>query len=72
VIAIPQQLVWDYDVAPADERWRLQRILDFFPEYGRDRRTVSALLAHLDELRAPPEVKELVRIYGRHYGVEIP
>ncbi len=67
MIAIPPQLLWDYEVAPADELWRLQRVLDFFPEYGRDRRTVSALMARLDELRAPPEVKELVRIYDRHY-----
>ena len=67
VIEVPQRLVWDYDVAPADELWRLQRVLDFFPEYGRDRLTVAALLARLDQLRAPPEVKELVRIYARHY-----
>jgi hypothetical protein len=72
VIAIPQKLVWDYDVAPADELWRLQRILDFFPEFGRDRGTVSALLARLDELRAPPEVKDLVRIYAQHYRITVP
>jgi hypothetical protein len=67
MIDVPRRLLWDYDVAPDDELWRLQRILDFFPTYGRDRKTTAALVNHLDVLRAPPEVKELVRLYAEHY-----
>jgi hypothetical protein len=69
VIDVPARLLWDYDSAPEDELWRLQRVIDFFPEFGRDRRTVEALLCQLSQLRAPPEVKELVRVYARRYGV---
>ncbi|MBX3187779.1 MAG: hypothetical protein KF819_12220 [Labilithrix sp.] len=67
MIDVPPRLLWDYDVAPENELWRLQRILDFFPTYGRDRQTIAALVGHLDALRAPPEVKELVRLYAEHY-----
>lgn len=67
MIDVPPRLLWDYEVAPEDELWRLQRILDFFPAYGRDRATTTALVMHLDALRAPPEVKELVRLYAAHY-----
>ena len=66
-VDVPARLLWDYDVAPEDELWRLQRIIDFFPTYGRDRVTRAALVRRLDELRAPPEVKELVRLYAAHY-----
>lgn len=67
MVEVPARLLWDYDVAPDDELWRLQRIIDFFPAYGRDRSTTAALVRHLDQLRAPPEVKELVRMYAAHY-----
>lgn len=69
MISIPREIVWDYDEAPADEHWRLQRILDFFPHYGRDRTTVEALLGHLELLRAPPEAKALVRLYAEAHGL---
>lgn len=72
MIDVPARLLWDYDVAPEDERWRLQRILDFFPAYGRDRATTMALAQHLDVLRAPPEVKKLVRLYVEHYEATSP
>jgi hypothetical protein len=67
LVDVPSRLLWDYEVAPEDELWRLQRILDFFPAYGRDRATTTALVKHLDALRAPTEVKELVRLYAQHY-----
>lgn len=68
MIDVPARLLWDYDEAPEDELWRLQRVVDFFPQFGRERRTVLALVRRLPELRAPDEVKELVRLYARHYG----
>ena len=67
LVDVPSRLLWDYELAPEDELWRLQRILDFFPAYGRDRATTTALVKHLHTLRAPPEVKELVRLYAEHY-----
>lgn len=69
MIDVPARLLWDYDAAPEDELWRLQRVIDFFPAFGRDRPTVEALLSRLPELRAPDEVKELVRVYARHHGI---
>lgn len=68
VIEVPPEIVWDYDEAPRDELWRLQRILDFFPRHGRDSATVAALLARLDDLRAPPEAKELVRLFAEEHA----
>ena len=67
VIDVPTRLLWDWDAAPDDELWRLQRIIDFFPEYGRDRATVAALARHLKQLEAPEEVRALVRMYAEHY-----
>jgi hypothetical protein len=67
MIHVPPPLLWDYEVAPDDKLWQLQRILDFFPTYGRDRATTMDLVEHLDALRAPPEVKALVRLYADHY-----
>ena len=69
MIDVPARIVWDYAEPPAEEKWRLQRVLDFFPQFGRDRKTVEHLVARLDELRAPPEVKDLVRLYAEHYGI---
>jgi len=71
VIDVPRELVWDYDEAPADEHWRLQRILDFFPHYGRDRATVRALAERIGELRAPAEAKALVLLYAEAYGIVV-
>ena len=71
VIDVPRELVWDYDEAPANEQWRLQRILDFFPHYGRDRATVQALAEQIGELRAPPEAKALVLLYAESYAITV-
>lgn len=67
-VDVPPRILWDYEVAPEDELWRLQRILDFFPTYGRDRATTMLLVKHLHALRAPAEVKELVGLYAEHYA----
>ena len=39
-IEIPKELLWDYKEPPDDLLWRLQRIADFFPAYGADRKTL--------------------------------
>lgn len=69
VIPVPPELVWDYPEAPADELWRLQRVAEFFPLYGRQRATIAALYRRRDELRVPPETKELIAMYARRIGV---
>lgn len=62
-VPIHPDLVWDYEVPPRSLLWRLQRIADAFPAYGRDRRTVRALFEHRNELRMPPEVRLLIEMY---------
>jgi hypothetical protein len=66
-VDIPPELVWDYPAAPDDLLWRLQRLADWFPAYGRDRRTVALLYEHLGSLRAPPEVRTLIGLYEEAY-----
>jgi hypothetical protein len=67
MIELPRELLWDYQNPPADELWRLQRLADFFPQFGRDRASVRALMRRLPELKVPPEVAELIRLYAQHY-----
>jgi hypothetical protein len=31
MIEVPKEILWDYENAPEDVEWRLQRIADFFP-----------------------------------------
>jgi hypothetical protein len=68
VVAIPPELVWDYAKPPEDILWRLQRIADWFPAFGRDRVTVRLLYAHRDQLRIPPEVRSLIELYQEEWG----
>lgn len=63
VVDIHPDLVWDYARPPRDPMWRLQRIADAFPAYGRDRRTVALLHAHRDALRLRPETRALIDMY---------
>ncbi len=62
-VDIAPELVWDYREPPEDLTWRLQRIAEWFPAFGRDRATVAQLYAHRDTLRIPPEVRALIEIY---------
>ena len=62
-VALHPDLAWDYDEPPADALWRLQRIADAFPAYGRDRQTVGQLVLHLSALRLRSEVRALILIY---------
>ena len=59
-IPVPKELLWDYTAAPADLLWRLQRIADFFPLYGKDRETVSALYEYRDYLHIDRETRLLI------------
>jgi hypothetical protein len=62
-VRIPKNLVWDYEEPPADPLWRLQRLADAFPAYGRDRDTVRHLYEHRDVLRMKPETRALIELY---------
>lgn len=62
-VPIHPDLVWDYGRPPADPLWRLQRIADAFPAYGRDRRTVALLFAHRSGLRLAVETRALIELY---------
>ena len=70
MIAIPREIVWDYAEPPDDEAWRLQRLAEFFPHFGRDARTVQALYQQRAKLRVPPEIRVLIEIYARHLSVD--
>lgn len=70
MIPIPKDILWDYEEAPADLLWRLQRIADFFPLYGRDRETVAQLYAHKDELKLDGATRALVEEYYRAWEVK--
>jgi hypothetical protein len=62
-VEVPPELLWDYREPPEDPIWRLQRIAEWFPAFGRDRATVAQLYAHRRDLRVPPEVRALIEIY---------
>lgn len=62
-IEIPKELLWDYKEAPEDILWRLQRISDFFPEYGTDNNTVQLLFKHRDKLRLEGGKYRLIGLY---------
>jgi len=63
MIQVPEDLLWDYLEAPQDLLWRLQRIADFFPRYGSDRKTVELLFAHRDELKLDGATRGLIEEY---------
>jgi hypothetical protein len=43
-VKVPKKLIWDYKKAPDDDLWELQRLADFFPRYGYDKRTALMLI----------------------------
>jgi len=65
VITVPREILWDYREAPEDLLWRLQRIADFFPRYGRDRESVALLFENRDRLRLEPGTRALIEEYLR-------
>ena len=68
MITVPRAILWDYREAPEDLVWRLQRIADFFPRYGRDRATVELLFANRDRLRLEPGTRALIEEYHRAHA----
>ncbi len=66
-IEIPPALAWDHRDPPADELWRLQRIAEWFPHFGRDRHVVMRLRARLDELDVPLETRRLIELYAEEW-----
>ena len=65
MIKIPKKLLWDYKKAPDDPIWRLQRIADFFPLHGRDRRTVRALYENAKNLIIDEATRLLIEEYKK-------
>lgn len=63
MIAVPKELLWDYREPPQDLLWRLQRIADFFPLYGKDRKTVALLYRHRDQLKLDNATNALIEEY---------
>lgn len=62
-IIIPKELLWDYRSPPEDIMWRLQRIADFFPAYGIDKKTVNLLFRYRDKLNMEQGKYRLVEMY---------
>jgi hypothetical protein len=62
-VDIPPELVWDYSSPPDDLMWRLQRIAEWFPAFGRDPHTVALLYQRREALKVPPEIRELIELY---------
>ena len=69
MIELPPEIVWDYPEAPRDELWRLRRLAEFFPQFGRDVPSVTALYLRRHELGAPPDLIELVEMYARAWRI---
>lgn len=69
MIPVPRDIPWDYHEAPEELLWRLQRIADFFPLYGKDRETVKLLYAHRDQLKLDGATRALIEEY--HHAGEL-
>jgi hypothetical protein len=63
MIEVPEDILWDYDTALEDVLWRLQRIADFFPLYGKERATIAQLYAHRHELKVDEATLALIETY---------
>jgi hypothetical protein len=72
MIEVPDDILWDYRHAPEDVLWRLQRIADFFPLYGKDRATVLELYAHRDQLKLDEATFALIEAYHALLEAETP
>ena len=63
MIEVPREILWDYETAPEDIGWRLQRIADFFPLYGKDPATITLLYEHRDRLKLDRATLALIEAY---------
>ncbi len=70
MLQVPKDILWDYDEPPEDLLWRLQRIADFFPHYGRDRETVELLYTHRDQLKLDGATRAVIEEYRRAWDVK--
>lgn len=62
-VKIPTELLWDYREPPDDFLWKLQRIADFFPQYGTDKETVNLLFENKDRLKIEEGKYKLICLY---------
>ncbi|MFH1562290.1 MAG: hypothetical protein ABIF11_02555 [Nitrospirota bacterium] len=67
--SFPKALLWDYKYPPG-KNWALQRLAEFFPVYGHDRKSVELLYAYLDRLHIPHETQEAIKLYYRIWQEE--
>ena len=70
MIEVPKEILWDYDEPPEDLMWRLQRIADFFPLYGREQQTIMLLFRHRDQLNLDDGTRALIEEYHRAWDRE--
>ena len=70
MIEVPKDILWDYDEPPEDLLWRLQRIADFFPLYGRERETVMLLFRYREQLNLDDATRLLIEEYHRAWDRE--
>lgn len=63
MIPVPKEILWDYLEPPEDLLWRLQRIADFFPRFGKDREAVALLYAYRDRLKLDVPTKVMIEAY---------
>jgi hypothetical protein len=71
MLQVPKEILWDYDEPPDDLLWRLQRIADFFPLYGREKGTVELLYTHRNQLRLDDATGTLIEAYHRSWDGKI-
>ena len=70
MLHVSKEILWDYVEPPEDLLWRLQRIADFFPTYGRDRETVELLYRYGDQLKLDDATRTLIEAYRRAWNGE--
>jgi len=70
MIKVPKEILWDYQEPPEDLLWRLQRIADFFPLYGREKETVVLLFTHRTQLSLDAATRLLIEEYHRAWDSE--
>lgn len=70
MVQMPRELLWDRTEAPDDELWRLQRIADFFPTFGREYETVVELHHNRDRLRLDAATRTLIEEYHRAWQLK--
>jgi hypothetical protein len=70
MVEVPKEILWDYAEPPEDLLWRLQRIADFFPLYGREKETIALLFRHRDELKLDAATKTLIEEYHHAWNGE--